>query len=858
MNLDEYKKAYPAVANVPDDVLVGRLYDQYGKGMDKDTFNAKLGYKPTYVSETKGAASELKDLYTEHPIKSVATTGVGMAENALSMLTGYGATALSGLANVVVTDESAQAIRDKLTYLPHTDTGKAMAKLMAVPFSALERTSEGAGEAVRADTKGAGADVSGFLGAAAKMGVWAPAILLGRSTGKPVEFMRDEVSKPVRAAAGEAVKKATEGPERQAARNVEERAYQADGEHKALLDNLTRVQQGWDRHPKTPEEVDHIREYMEDETGNYPLTPHEELLYKNYIEPYRQEMGHPPGYFPRISKEHESPVTAYIAKHGQPSITAKLSTKVQSEKGRAMFKLVPVGHDAPEMVVHFEPKPFTERTFKMTGFRDKQPFEMGDARIINKDNPVGAVVRGPDGKQWEVKQATVGEIERHSASTYIHNPMVAIAETYRQVKTKELTQRFLADVKNENKALFRDSDDVSRPADYKPLTSPFFKDKNGQPVYAHPLMARVINAFTGERGKGAQALHAMSSAILNVTFAIPLWHQLNELNFWLTERTPRLGHPEVWAGLPKNFGKAFKEVTQSGDDYLHLVKAGYPMMKARVVTPEAYRAVVESLLKEVDTPAARTALEKAKLPIGVVKSGVNWYLKNVVHSVWPAQDMLTMEAIYERMQAKKIPLEQAADEVFTAFPQYRISYSGRVSHIFANASDLGLTWFMPYHVDRVRVLWDRVAGTVTGDPEKASQLMGTMFMAFVVYPQIDQALRKASGNDQARIERFGEARVLQGAKDVAERKKPMSSLISLMVTINPVLTSGVDVEQSYREMRKKGGKYPPVKEQAKIIGKDVGSNLFYPFANYQEVGGNLEDTALAQAGVFLPKKKKKP
>lgn len=746
-------------------------------------------------------------------------------------------------------------------YTPKLEVSQFLTGVGSKLLGKLGTLSKSAGEFVRSTAQAhegkekftpAGVSRSALLGTAAEVGTDLLPTVAMRET--PVSrFVKSRVTEPVKAQLGKAAdylqEKIHHGAYKASVETQQMLTEQA-GKEDALRINLAQTYSAWKGQKVTAEENARILAYMEDPTARAPLTDRERVLYKTYIEPYAKALGWTPGYVHRIALEKPNAISALMGGFKSPSITPRLSTQESATESRELFRAQPVSKDQPPMVVSIKQAPF-KNTYTATFFHDGEKVGMQEDLEPVQGSWKGHLLKDAHGNQYRVEDASISEIERHTNVRYVRNPMVMAGEAWREHHQKLMSQATLDKMKVVlgNNGLIASATDPKRPANFVPIDNYHFHG-----YVAHPAIARVVNAMVGQGGKVA-ALDAFNKAMLNASFVIPIWHQLNITAFAMSDELARASDPAVWRDVVKNMARAYKEVSTYGDDYMRLVNQGYPMMKARTMAPHDLKNLTESLLRETDSERFRGMASKAGVPVDMIRKGLDWFLYRWEHQpVWSFNDMATMRAIYDRMSADpKLTLEAAADDTFRNFPSYRIPYS---SATMTGIQKSGLFWFLPYHLDRIRILWNRAGGAALGDTQAASQLMGTIIMQSVLFPELDHQLQKASGNKKASVVRFGEAEIPDKLAHIASRDASAWSAVGLMLTPTPpaqLLVSGAE----YEATRKKHGKEPPLSEQAKAIGEDTLERSVYPIYDLKQAGWDPSAGILAQLGVKFPVTKKK-
>lgn len=775
-------------------------------------------------------------------------------------------------------DQSAQntaEASEDTAYKPHLEVSQFVSGLGGKLMAGLGRASDvagdwvvdkldklndpameaGDGQVLKPGKRADNASAIAALGTLTKMGTLAAPAALMRET--PVSrAIKDRVTEPAKAALHQvytAVQEKIHKGAYQASKDAQAMLTEQAGKEASLHIDVGQLYAGWKKQKVSAAESEHILNYMEDPESKAPLTDREQVLYQTYIKPYADALGWQPGHVHRIALEKPNPISAMMGGFKSPSITPRLSTQESAALGREMFKAVPETKDAPPLIVSIKPTPFKAGSHTATFFHagDKVGMQEDLGLPEGKKSFKGETVTDAHGNKYRIEDASIKDIEAHTAVRYARNPVVMVGEAWREHHQAQYAKATLDKMKIAfgNQGLIASATDPRRPTSFVPLDNYHFHG-----YVAHPALARVINSMVGSGG-APRVLDAFNKAMLNASFVVPIWHQLNIAAFSISDEMARAAHPQVWRDLAGNVSKAYKEVSTFGPDYMELVNKGYPMMKARTLAAPTLKELTRQMLMETDSDRFKSMAGKLGVPAEVVRKGLHWFINNWEHGpVWTFNDAATMRAIYDRMSANpKLSLEAAADDTFKNFPTYEVPYS---SSVLAGLQKSGLFWFLPYHLDRFRVLWNRAGGAALGDTQAGAQLAGTLLMQTVLFPELDKQLQEKSGNKKASVVRFGESELPDKFAKIANRDSSAWTAVGLLLTPTPpaqVLVSGAE----YQATRKKHGKEPPLKEQAEAIGEDVAEKSIYPVYDLKQAGWDPSAGLLAQLGVKLPVSKGK-
>lgn len=502
-------------------------------------------------------------------------------------------------------------------------------------------------------------------------------------------------------------------------------------------------------------------------------------------------------------------------------------------------------------------QPAGQRT--VVGIRNGNDFHVGNLEV-SKDKPiVGQEITDPTGQKWRIQEATTDEIQGNSRVVYNRDLGVSVAEAWRQHKLRVATESLLDDLKNspDYYGLIRKTTGEDLPG-WEKFDNPWL-----QGYRAPARLRRTIDTLLGTRNLGFENVGGfINTAMLRANFIVNVWHMENMASFGLTEAAPRALTPGKMLDVHEDWGRAMDQVVTGGDDYLKLLRDGFPFMSRRTMGKEMYQHVINSLVKEVDGPYMRQLVADGRLDpttlkylgdglkgmfqqgMGQAKYGFDMYES---WPVWTMDDMLKMRAVYARMRRSGEDILTAGKKVAGDFPQYRLRYSTPgIGPLLDGLQRSGIVWFLPYHVDRLAVLGRRIGKAATLDPQAAGQLLASAALLTVVYPALDDAVRRATDTPGAHMERFGSERVLSQASKVASHQAAVGSLLSLMIT------PSAPVEMFTHQESHKGEAGKTLKEQAlDFLAGQTGQSVYMmqDFQRDKTLQENLRNAFLSQIGV---------
>lgn len=504
------------------------------------------------------------------------------------------------------------------------------------------------------------------------------------------------------------------------------------------------------------------------------------------------------------------------------------------------------------------------RQRSVVGIRNGQSFEVGQLHLKPDQKIEGQTITDSTGQQWKIENATASEIERHSGVVYHHDLGISLAEARRQRLSRIATENLLNDLKTnpDFMGLIQKKTGEDKPG-WSSFENPHL---NG--YMAPKRLQRTIDTVLGSHrsfGELGGAGGMINTAMLRANFLVNIWHMENIGEMALTEGVPDLAKIKFFNGMGSpGVVKSVSQVTSGGEDYLTLMRDGFPFMRVRTLDKGIYRNAVSSLVKEVDGPQIRELVRQGRLDESTLKylgDGLKGYLTTAgnksLHGldmyegwpIWTMDDAVKLRAVYSRMDRTGEDLLTSGRKVAKEFPQYRLRYSTPgLGPLMDGMQRSGLLWFLPYHVDRFAILARRLGKATTLDPRAIGQLLASAAIVSIVYPTLDDAVQRAFHSSKAHVERFGSERVMDQARKVVEHKAPVSSLISLMITPSS-LVSILGGGLSEYGQKNEGDK--PVHEQVADIMAE-GAKSIYPLQNISsqvDFEENLRNAFLSQVGI---------
>lgn len=469
-----------------------------------------------------------------------------------------------------------------------------------------------------------------------------------------------------------------------------------------------------------------------------------------------------------------------------------------------------------------------------------------------------------DGKEWRIVQATTKEIEAQTNTEYHHNALASRIVQYLELNRISRAIDFIENFKTDPR--FADAiveDTGQRPPDgFKRTTMPQFRT-----YYLESRTADVFDNFYNymrpNEGLLEEGLDAVGHFLVNSIFYNPIAHPLNVANLWLVDRGGTILAPGRYKAAVTAFAKAFTAVSQKNDDYTYALLHGAPIMNTSTNRSDLAQQLYDVLSSNIDSDieASKTLAQKLGFQsiLDMKKSfGKAWH-----GATWIPNDILTLQAIYERQATKGMTFEEAVQETGRFIPDYRmpsrILGSRKVSETLQDRGLLGSVWFaMAYHYGEMRsiaaiakdIAIPKSGFTKEGMKERGDVIGKALMLALlatVVYTALDKMWQKVTGNPNTYVSRSGSVKVVADAMEIAEGQADYTKLLQAELGINPAYEGTLELmfNTDFYTRNPLFG-YPPAEGAVTF-----GESIFAPAAAASRM--SPEDFALSLLNVHTPK-----
>lgn len=473
-----------------------------------------------------------------------------------------------------------------------------------------------------------------------------------------------------------------------------------------------------------------------------------------------------------------------------------LSKSAPQTKGRTMMALEGEEQDG-NGANHTKRLVVSIKGGQVTAWIDGEPENLGG--ISHTDE--GKTWYDKDDHPWKLTQATTREIEKNTELEYYHNALASALVSNLQLAKAVDALHFINDLKAspEFKDIAFEEGKGNPPAGWKPTTLPQLRGYSFEPHYAD-----VFDRYA-ERLRTSPGALDQIGAFMRVTMLLnPLMHPMNVAASWAMDKGVTGFLPHNWMRIGRTGMQAIKDVATQNQNFLDDLDAGAALQSHREATRDITKLLFDQLGEGLESEkpwALRMAKSLGMAPVTLL---------NALHKfsskiAWTASDILYLQSAYEN-QSRGMSLKDSLRETGRTIPEYRLpthilnskaigqlmgnnwatifgSYHHALLKSFAEAgkSALGLNE-APAQGNKARDVakgWDRLA------------LLG--LVAFALYPLLDEAAKKITGDEKGRVKRFGPFAVIDAWDQVRRKTKSPGDALQTSVTPAPQTKAAVEM-----------------------------------------------------------------
>ena len=354
------------------------------------------------------------------------------------------------------------------------------------------------------------------------------------------------------------------------------------------------------------------------------------------------------------------------------------------------------------------------------------------------------------------------------------------------------------------------------------------------------------------------ALTEVSNAVIKNMMVNPLPHIHNEAVHWYLSRgASGIMNPRNIASFGETLPKAFMEVYNKGPLYKEIMREGGSIMSANVRNNLLMEKAFEKGLKELQKDPSFVGMAKAlgRSPLDLY-DGIS---KASNKAMWSFRDIMYTQLIMEKMN-KGASLKEAIKIVERHMPNYRLPtrvgekvLGAKLSRVTSKVLQ-NPNWvvFARYKHGMVSSFLNGMKDLAMLDPnvKKSKQFKDGLDYSIalatllgVVYPVMDSIFQAITDEDSAKVRRAGVTHLFSAIKDISESKKDSFSLLSALVTFNPIAQSMFELAANY-ELYNRRNIYN-VEDDWDIIATDVGN---YVLRRVPQIGEGIRASSESGGG----------
>jgi hypothetical protein len=287
---------------------------------------------------------------------------------------------------------------------------------------------------------------------------------------------------------------------------------------------------------------------------------------------------------------------------------------------------------------------------------------------------------------------------------------------------------------------------------------------------------------------GLRKINQLATASM---FWNPVPHIENVLGHWVVGRGFDWIRPQGVRSMFQDGARAIRAVTTQNADYRRLLREGSGMQFGGVMNADFYRNVARMAGMDIQRnparwdPIARMLGNATGRDFGV-RGLVEAIYGGASRSLWWANDVLMMQRVLE-LERRGMATREAIREAEKHIPNYRIPTEVMNSRAFSQLlQEPAFTVFSRYHYGMFRsyanMLTDLFQGTGREKREAIGNMLALGLLTWGVYPALDQAVRKVTGNEEDAEIRRGPATIPSLVQHIWEGDDQFPRLLSDAIT----------------------------------------------------------------------------
>ncbi len=592
--------------------------------------------------------------------------------------------------------------------------------------------------------------------------------------------------------------------------------------------------------------------------NNAPLPPDKQAVVDKFIQPMRDEAFElyvqakanagehvdlsdlDPTYMHRQAKGH-------WAAYDEPgtSVLDPVTGMYQRQLGRSTASL-----QAPKYVSLVDPK--TGRSMVVQDLGD-DTFQMWYQGKVVKDPKTGADAVLPfkgemkpgqtvnaANQQFEVKRSVTDEIERSTPTRYHRNAFVNTADNLVRLRAVVRNQNYLNELKKSPEASkwMTAKEAVAKKQGWVESKIPQLKG-----TWMDPKLAHTLNDFAGHvpQANYLDWLRRVNHATTTMIFWNPTPHVENVLTHWLVGRGFDWLTPYGYKSLALDGSKAIKEVITMGPKYRELLREGSGLIYGSVRNRDFYQTIGRKMGMEIERDPQRWGQIAKSLGLNRPLDLAGLLYEGSRRVLWASGDMMLMQRIME-LQRKGMPVRKAIREAEKHIPNYRIPIEVLGSRGLSEfMQDPAFTMFNRYHYGMLNSYAHMVNDLVRGKTGKErldaiGNLMALGVLTYAVYPALDTAIRKLTGDPETSKLRRGPSAVpSELTKAWQGESEGFQKVLNNLMIWSPVTRTGMEQvtnrDFAGRPIREPGS---PMREQVGQTLEHAGQGLVSPYSLFSQ------------------------
>lgn len=632
------------------------------------------------------------------------------------------------------------------------------------------------------------------------------------------------------------------------ARELERGIFDLDSRHQARVLKAVDLMQGVNKQygPSVVADYEQLYHHLED--PDLPLTAKQDEILDNTVLPVMQanneladelKAGRVPidNYVHRVVKGKNGWFDRIVAGSKGTGKGNLLSKSAPQTKGRTMMALENTAGDRKVVSI---------KGGQVTAWKDGQPENLGG--ISHTED--GKAWEDKNGETWHLTQATTKEIEKNTELQYYHNALASALVSNLQLAKAVDALHFIDALKAspEFKDFAVEEGKSNPPEGWRSTQLPQLRG-----YYFEPHYADIFDRYADRLRSSPSALDQVGAVMRVAMLLNPIMHPLNVAASWSMDKGVTGFMPTNWMRMGRSGLQAIRDVWTTNGNFQDALTEGAPLQSQRQKTAKVTELFFDHLgegLKNESPWALRAAKAVGMSPVTLLK-----YMHEFSSRVaWISSDVLFLQAAYEKREAG-MSLHDALRETGRTIPDYRLP-----THVWGSKNigklmgSNNLTMFSSYHYGLWKGLVEAgksafglnekpVGGNRAYDVGQGWNKLALLgLVAFGLYPLLDEAAKKWTGDKHARVARFGPFGVIDAWSQVVHGTKSAGDAFENSITPAPQTKAAVEVA-SNRELYSGHRVYDPHanwQTEAQQIGQYLLDNSGQIGQVYRAVRGSHE------------------